>query len=291
MTIFQAECFLAVAEHLNFAKAAEQMHISQPAITRQIQTLETELNVKLFYRSTRSVKLTAEGRLFLTDAQTIVSASKRAVRRFAQKKPDSILDFHIGCSSVFHMERLVGVLEKLASIYPNLHPRLHLLPGSQLLESVDNESLQVVLSYRSQKEKSSLTFKELLKVPYVCVCRKDSPLAKLASISADDLRPYPMVVYDPGAMMIPEAIAGQWEWAKDKGASKLYFCESSETSMLLVGTGLGVTVVPELHVPKDRGLHICPLKKTKLIPFGLYYKSIQSQPCLKDFIRLIKEEF
>ena len=48
MTIFQAECFLAVAEHLNFAKAAEQMHISQPAITRQIQTLETELNVKLF---------------------------------------------------------------------------------------------------------------------------------------------------------------------------------------------------------------------------------------------------
>lgn len=199
MTIFQAECFLAVAEHLNFAKAAEQMHISQPAITRQIQTLETELNVKLFYRSTRSVKLTAEGWLFLTDAQTIVSASKRAVRRFAQKKPDSI--------------------------------------------------------------------------------------------SADDLRPYPMVVYDPGAMMIPEAIAGQWEWAKDKGASKLYFCESSETSMLLVGTGLGVTVVPELHVPKDRGLHICPLKKTKLIPFGLYYKSIQSQPCLKDFIRLIKEEF
>ncbi len=291
MTIFQAECFLAVAEHLNFAKAAEQMHISQPAITRQIQTLETELNVKLFYRSTRSVKLTAEGRLFLTDAQTIVSASKRAVRRFAQKKPDSILDFHIGCSSVFHMERLVGVLEKLASIYPNLHPRLHLLPGSQLLESVDNESLQVVLSYRSQKEKSSLTFKELLKVPYVCVCRKDSPLAKLASISADDLRPYPMVVYDPGAMMIPEAIAGQWEWAKDKEASKLYFCESSETLMLLVGTGLGVTVVPELHVPKDRGLHICPLKKTKLIPFGLYYKSIQSQPCLKDFIRLIKEEF
>lgn len=61
MTETQIECFLAVANHLNFARAAEELNISQPAVTHQIQTLEAELNIKLFKRSTRFVSLTEEG--------------------------------------------------------------------------------------------------------------------------------------------------------------------------------------------------------------------------------------
>ena len=75
MTIFQVECFLAVAEFLNFAKAAEQMNISQPAITRQIQSLETELGGKLFQRSTRVVRLTENGHIFMVEATDYGSSS------------------------------------------------------------------------------------------------------------------------------------------------------------------------------------------------------------------------
>ena len=75
MTIFQIECFLSVAEFLNFARAAEQMHVSQPAITRQIKSLEDELGTKLFIRNTRIVKLTESGQIFLADAHTMVSLS------------------------------------------------------------------------------------------------------------------------------------------------------------------------------------------------------------------------
>ena len=82
MTIFQIECFLTVAEFLNFAKAAEQMNISQPAITRQIQSLENELGGKLFQRSTRVVRLTESGHVFKVEAQTIVAAARRSIRRF-----------------------------------------------------------------------------------------------------------------------------------------------------------------------------------------------------------------
>ena len=75
MNTFQLECFLAVASHLNFARAAEQMKITQPSITHQIQTLENELTVKLFRRSTRTVELTTEGHIFLSDAKNIVATS------------------------------------------------------------------------------------------------------------------------------------------------------------------------------------------------------------------------
>ena len=56
MNTFQIRCFLAVAEHLNFARAAEQLHVTQPAVTQQIHALEKELGVSLFARTTRSVR-------------------------------------------------------------------------------------------------------------------------------------------------------------------------------------------------------------------------------------------
>lgn len=93
MTIFQIECFLAVAEHLNFAKAAEQLNVSQPAITRQIRTLEEELNTQLFIRNTRWVRLTENGRIFQSDAQVMATAARRSIQRFAKKDESNIIDF------------------------------------------------------------------------------------------------------------------------------------------------------------------------------------------------------
>ncbi|MFQ7550520.1 MAG: LysR family transcriptional regulator [Blautia marasmi] len=64
MNTVQLECYMAVAENLNFARAAEQLHITQPAVTHQINSLEAELDVKLFRRTTRTVELTAPGWVF-----------------------------------------------------------------------------------------------------------------------------------------------------------------------------------------------------------------------------------
>ena len=61
MNSVQLKCFLEVARELNFARAAEHLHFSQPTVSKQIQTLEAELKVKLFKRSTRSVSLTQAG--------------------------------------------------------------------------------------------------------------------------------------------------------------------------------------------------------------------------------------
>ena len=110
MTIFQIECFLAVAEHLNFARAATQLNVSQPAITRQIHTLEAELGTQLFIRSTRKVRLTENGRIFQSDAQLIVNTSRRSVQRFASQDESKIIDFHIGCANPLHMELLSNAL-------------------------------------------------------------------------------------------------------------------------------------------------------------------------------------
>ena len=82
MNIFQLSCFLTVSETLNFARAAEHLNITQPAVTHQIRSLESELGAKLFLRTTHSVELTHAGLLFIDDARNIVTTAHQAQRRF-----------------------------------------------------------------------------------------------------------------------------------------------------------------------------------------------------------------
>lgn len=88
--IRELECFIATAEHLGFSKAARQLNLSQPPLTRHIQSLEEKLGVKLFKRNTHAVSLTDAGVLFLEDVRSILSHLDRAseaVRRVNRGKP------------------------------------------------------------------------------------------------------------------------------------------------------------------------------------------------------------
>ena len=82
MNTFQLACFLAVSDTLNFARAAQRLNVTQPAVTHQIRSLEEELNAKLFRRTTRSVELTEAGRLVLHDANRMMTIAMRAEKRF-----------------------------------------------------------------------------------------------------------------------------------------------------------------------------------------------------------------
>ena len=78
MTIYQLECFIAVAEELNFSAAAERLFTTQPAITYQINALEKETGLHLFERTTRRTKLTAAGQSFYLDMVQMTSFGRQA---------------------------------------------------------------------------------------------------------------------------------------------------------------------------------------------------------------------
>lgn len=79
MELRQLECFVVVAEELNFRRASERLHIVQPTVTLQVQRLEKEIGAPLFDRSTRPIGLTAEGCRLLPEARGVLAAARRAV--------------------------------------------------------------------------------------------------------------------------------------------------------------------------------------------------------------------
>lgn len=123
MNTVQLECFVSVAEHLNFSRASESLHVSQPAVSHQIQTLENELGVKLFKRTSKSVELTEEGMLFLADARYILKTAFDAKERLGKHMNHTAFD--IGCHNMFEVNLLPSVFQQLHDNYPSLRPAVH----------------------------------------------------------------------------------------------------------------------------------------------------------------------
>lgn len=290
MNEFQLSCFLAVAECLNFARAAEQLHVTQPAVTQQIHSLEKELNVRLFKRTTRTVKLTEAGFLFLEDAQRIVALANRARARFDSPYGlEEVRTLAIGCYSYAQLFLLSPVLRELAKRYPDLHPRLRVVPFQHLYRLLEEDDVDAVIAFREPDSKKITTaYREIITVPMVCVCPADSHLARRESVILEDLREEKLVLFDP-ARAQADAARLQGRLMEGRRFSDFYFSDSAEGVVIFVESGLGVAILPDLCIPPDHSLARVPIQGAEPVSYGIYFKPGQQSAPLRDLIQLLRE--
>lgn len=291
MNIFQLQCFLTVANTLSFAKAAEQLNVSQPTITHQIKTLENELNVKLFRRSTRFVEITPEGKSFFGDARSIVGISERAKRKFSEdeKQPVSILS--IGCSSYAESNLLSEILHHFSLETPHFRPRLIVGPQERLLHFLETEQVDIIFNSRHKEElKPSIKYRELSLCSMVCVCRHDHPLAKKECISLPELATEPLIFCDPTS--ITEDIhKSQLRLAEQHTAKNIHFAPNIDNAIALTMAGIGISFLPDILVMETPKLAMIPLEDSAILSYGIFYKSFPGDSLLKRFIQLTREYF
>lgn len=289
MNTFQLSCFLAVAEYLNFSQAAQSLHVTHPAVSQQIQSLEKELGVKLVHRTTRVVRLTEEGKTFLRDAEQMLAISERAKKRFSSSSDGDIETLTIGCYNYPCMMLLRDTLEALKELRPELHPRLQVVPFQHIYRMLEEGDLDVVAGFKESRGMGAkLQYREVIKVPMVCASSCRHPIAGRDKVDPEDIKEEKLVLNSPAKAPVP-VVQIQGRLLGTKPASDFYFCESAEAMTVLVAAGYGVSVLPDFLILDSPFIVKRPLENVDPMSFGVYYQSVQGNDALKDFIQCLKE--
>lgn len=285
MNTIQLECFLAVAEHLNFSRASEVLRITQPAVSHQIQSLEEELDVKLFKRTSKSVSLTQEGIQFLPDAQLILKTALSAKERLGQH--EQFIPFELGCHNRMELNLLPPILKKLTEFFPLLRPVIQIVPFPSLLSQVENKQVHAAFGIKEEQKKSSLYFRELCSAPMACICSPGHPLAQYDSLTKDQLSGSiiacsPRQIADP-IFSIQNSIVAKLR------PEQRYFSENMESALTLVKAQIGYTLYPDIIAAREPGLTYIPVTDIPKMSFGVYYRYDDDHPVLRRFLMLCRE--
>ena len=290
MNTMQLACFLAVAETLNFARAAEQLHVTQPAVTQQIHSLEAELSVQLFRRTTRTVELTQAGLLFLGDAKVMFEISERAKRQAKSSVTDTREPFVVGCHAQNDVLHLTQPLREMKRRFPRLYPIFQVVPFQHLYQRLLEETVDVVVAFREGDVRKSIHYRELAKIRAMGIVEAGHPLARAGELHLRDVQKQPVIALDP--QRCPEDYRKlMHQILGDHSPLDVYFCDSIEACVALAGAGYGVAVAPDFFSIMDPSLVHLPITDAEPISYGAYYKTLAGHPRRRAFVELAKEAF
>lgn len=195
MELRHLKYFKAVAEALNFTKAATRLHLAQPALSRQIADLEYELGVDLLKRTSHGVVLTAGGKLFLEEAKDILERAEEAVRRVRAQARGEVGELHIGYLPPLELRILSRALAEFKGSTPDVKVVLHDLGSDEICNGLREGSLQLGLMLEpSEQARTGITFEEIGRFPFFVAMAPNHPLARVKKVSPDALAEQPLVV-------------------------------------------------------------------------------------------------
>lgn len=187
MNTTQLECFLAVADTLNFSRAAERLRLTQPAVSHQINALEDELGVKLFQRNSKSVRLTQEGFLYTQYAGEIIRLFNVSKGRLKASMEEQQRVLGIGCRNTLELRLLTGALDELRKEDERgFIPALRVVPSDTLESLLYDAEIQIMPAFREGAPKRAV-YRELSLCGIVCAVAESSPLAARTSVGVNDI--------------------------------------------------------------------------------------------------------
>ena len=186
--------FVAVAEELNFTRAAQRLHTAQPSLSQQIQDLEQEVGVPLFIRTKRLVKLTAAGTAFLDEARLTLAQSRRAIasaRKAAQAGESTLV---LGFGPAAEIKLFPGTLTSLRASFPKLRLEFRSMTTLQQREALLHNEIDLAF-LRPPIHEPSLEAIPVLREQLVAVLPADHPLAGEGPLDFAELSGYPSLKF------------------------------------------------------------------------------------------------
>lgn len=244
LTSRQLRAFTVLAEHRNFTRAAQACHLSQPAFSALIRTLEDTLGSRLFDRDTRSVQLTPEGRLFEGPARRLLEDMQAAVGDLADH-----VERRKGRVSVAALPSLAAgwlppILAEFMQAWPGITVELHDALSDACIAQLRSHQADFALAATGAgaAAASDLRGRKLCSDGFHLVCRADHPLAAVPRLNAKQLAPWPFI-----QMARHSSVRQSLDAALHPlRLNAVLEVEHLATVMGLVEAGIGISVVPTL---------------------------------------------
>ena len=196
MELRHLRCFLAVAEELHFARAAERLHIEQSPLSRAIKELEEDLGVRLFNRTTRSTRLTRAGQLFLDHVPRIFTALDQARGSVQAAAAGFHGQLRLALSDGITPPRLTALLAQCREEEPQVDIRLFEVPLGQQIRGLHDDLYDVGFA-QSAEVGDGIVAEPAWSDPLVVAVPARHPLLAYQRIPLDEVLRHPLVACDP----------------------------------------------------------------------------------------------
>lgn len=245
--------FVAVAEHLSFTRAAEQLNRTQATVSLQVRRLEERLDVALFRRSTARVELTVAGDGFLIDARRILALSERAVARLSDQKVTGRI--RIGVMEDYGTKVLPRLLADVAEQFPLIQIEMEIGLTSRLLKRLGPSFDAVIAMHPEGTNEGEL------------ICRERAVWAAATDRAVEEVDPLPVALSNPDCLFRAWAVKALNEASRPWRLA--YVSPSLAAVESIVEQGLAVTVVKSSMLAPglrslDPGRYVPPLPEAEI---------------------------
>ena len=285
------QAFVQIAESGSFRDAANELFITQSALSHRLSKFEEQLGVRLFDRTTRRIRLTAIGKDFLPHARRLIEDFKGCLTRLREMATQGVGDVTLACISTAATHMLPEVVSEYAACHPNNRVRI--------LDVHSSEAWQLVLKSEAEfgitairGNESNIEFEPLFDDPFVVACRQDHVLAKYKKVKWIDLNNFRLIAVGrrggtrglldvvPSNAVMPRL----WSYEVQNSLS---------TGLAMVKAGIGVIAVPRLALPL--GEHPLLVTRPLIAPsisrtIGVIRcRGATLSPAAQEFLDLIKK--
>ena len=186
--------FYVVAKNNSFSKAADELFVTQPSVSYSIKQLEDRLNIKLFKRNHKGIKITPEGKEvfeYVKKSYNDISVGERGLKENRDLKTGKI---SIGVQSHIGRFFLFPYLEEFHKKYPNIEINISSRNTSELIKLLENNDIDFVIDTSPiETEYCNLVIEPLMELEHCFVCAKDYPI-KNTDITIQDLKDYSLIL-------------------------------------------------------------------------------------------------
>ncbi|MFT2092607.1 LysR family transcriptional regulator [Paraglaciecola sp. 2405UD69-4] len=239
----QLNIFVCIANSHTFAEAAEKIHLSQPALSSAMKKMEGQVGGELFFRTTRKVELTPEGKLFLPIAKRLILDWQQAFSDLNDLFSLGQGRLSIAAMPSFAAGLLPSILQRFTALYPSIKLAVNDVVMEHVIQNVQGGHAELGFSFESEKMEG-LEFHALFEDSFMAVAHSSHPLTKFEGVSWPQLAKFPFVAMNRGSAI------RRWidELMENKNYSLNIVAEASQLATLgqFVNYELGVSVVPAL---------------------------------------------